>query len=175
MVCCVLQRSDRVRFTKAILEPESEGSQYVTYFSKLTVMNGSTMDQGIYTCNVTTGASQHETVQKNVILVGKCLFSLLLLFVHLLLLCIRKLLFHELCAFFDSLLVYLSVRSVCLSVCLSIHELVNNYDLRFLSLPFKIKFFYTIMYLQISRRTAMIVNYDRVQSDQMIFFQIKTF
>lgn len=76
MVCCVLQRSDRVRFTKAILEPESEGSQYVTYFSKLTVMNGSTMDQGIYTCNVTTGASQHETVQKNVILVGKCLFSL---------------------------------------------------------------------------------------------------
>ena len=117
MVCCVLQRSDRVRFTKAILEPESEGSQYVTYFSKLTVMNGSTMDQGIYTCNVTTGASQHETVQKNVILVGKCLFSLLVLFVHLLLLCIRKLLFHELCAFFDSLLVYLSVRSVCLSVC----------------------------------------------------------
>lgn len=171
MMCCVLQRSDRVRFTKAILEPESEGSQYVTYFSKLTVMNGSTMDQGIYTCNVTTGASQHETVQKNVILVGKCLFSLLLLFVHLLLLCTRKLLFHELCAFFDSLLVYLSVRSICLSI----HELVNNYDLRFLSLPFKIKFFYTIMYLQISRRTAMIVNYDRVQSDQMIFFQIKTF
>nr|XP_022322562.1 vascular endothelial growth factor receptor 1-like isoform X2 [Crassostrea virginica] len=66
-----LMRSDRVRFTKAILEPESEGSQYVTYFSKLTVMNGSTMDQGIYTCNVTTGASQHETVQKNVILVDK--------------------------------------------------------------------------------------------------------
>lgn len=69
----MLQRSDRVRYTQTIEDASMASDKSKTYFSNLTVMNGKNMDQGRYTCNVTTGISQSTTVSKNVILVGKYL------------------------------------------------------------------------------------------------------
>lgn len=69
----VLQRSDRVRFTRPVEDTSVASDKSKTYFSNLTVMNGMKMDQGRYTCNVTTGRSQSTAVSKNVILVGQYL------------------------------------------------------------------------------------------------------
>lgn len=69
----VLQRSDRVRFTRPVEDTSMASDKSKTYFSNLTVMNGMKMDQGRYTCNVTTGRSQSTAVSKNVILVGQYL------------------------------------------------------------------------------------------------------
>lgn len=71
----VLQRSDRVRFTRPVEDTSMASDKSKTYFSNLTVMNGMKMDQGRYTCNVTTGRSQSTAVSKNVILVGQYLHN----------------------------------------------------------------------------------------------------
>lgn len=70
------QRSDRVRFTRPVEDTSMASDKSKTYFSNLTVMNGMKMDQGRYTCNVTTGRSQSTAVSKNVILVGDGLLEI---------------------------------------------------------------------------------------------------